>query len=55
MKYLQTFSQFQHVYKKRYQFTASHLIANHEVTAVVEDGHFKSQLRDLKNTGKSLL
>lgn len=39
VKYLKAFSQFEHVYEKRYQGTTTHLIGYHKVAAIVEDSN----------------
>lgn len=46
--YLQTFSQFKHIYEKSYQVPTGHLTGDNEMATVVDDSHFQTQLRELE-------
>lgn len=44
LEYLQTFSQFKHIYEKSYQVPTGHLIGDNKMATVVDDSHFQTQL-----------
>lgn len=44
LEYLQTFSQFKHIYEKSYQVPTGHLIGDNKMATIVDDSHFQTQL-----------